>query len=453
MLDDVAISVQNLTKIYKLYNSPKDRLKESLHPLRKKYHKDFYALNDVSFNIKKGETVGIVGRNGSGKSTLLKTITGVLTPSSGTVTVDGKISALLELGAGFNPQLTGIENVYFNGTIMGYTREEIDGKLDEILSFADIGEFVYQPVKTYSSGMFIRLAFAVAVNVDPEILIIDEAMAVGDARFSKKCYDRFRLFKESGKTILLVTHSAEAVKTHADQALFLDEGKLVYQGEPKEAVKLYLRMLFPVQHKVDFSADQTAAAAAAAQKTEQPQEKLYCLEFNDFGDDPKHASPVAQFVWARVVGIQPPNIFHGGEKIAITLKARWDGDRIRDLLLEHELTSNIIIGIRMQSKNGVIVFATNTFLLQNIIDPLQSEECVMDLEITMPQFCQDDYFITPVMSLGTQVRHVGLVTNENLIHLNCIPHRKVFGIVDSDLKLEITQAGDKSTIPSNIGAQ
>src|SRR6266567_2342852 len=149
MSDDIAISVQNLTKIYKLYNSPQDRLKESLHPLRKKYHHDFYALNDVSFEVKKGETVGIIGRNGSGKSTLLKIITGVLTPTSGSVTVNGKISALLELGAGFNPDLTGIENVYFNGTLMGFTREEIDAKVDAILSFADIGEFVFQPIKTY----------------------------------------------------------------------------------------------------------------------------------------------------------------------------------------------------------------------------------------------------------------------------------------------------------------
>ncbi|HPH04166.1 MAG TPA: ABC transporter ATP-binding protein, partial [Spirochaetota bacterium] len=187
MLQDIAISVEHVSKVYRLYDKPVDRLKESLHPLRKKYHRDFHALDDVSFEVKKGETVGIIGQNGSGKSTLLKIITGVLTPSCGQVRVNGRVSALLELGTGFNPELTGIENVYFSGTVMGYTREEMDVRLDEILAFADIGEFVRQPVKTYSSGMFVRLAFAVAIKSNPEIMIVDEALAVGDMNFQAKC--------------------------------------------------------------------------------------------------------------------------------------------------------------------------------------------------------------------------------------------------------------------------
>ena len=196
MNSDIAIKVENLSKIYKLYNRPVDRMKESLHPFRKKYHKEFFALNDVSFELKKGETLGIIGKNGSGKSTLLKIITGVLAPASGSVYVNGKVSALLELGAGFNPEMSGIENVFFQGAIMGYSRQEMDSKIDEILSFADIGEFVYQPVKTYSSGMFARLAFAVAMSVwILTILIVDEALAVGDARFVKKCYERMDVFR------------------------------------------------------------------------------------------------------------------------------------------------------------------------------------------------------------------------------------------------------------------
>ena len=201
-----AISVQDVTKVYRLYDKPIDRLKESMSISHKNYHRDFYALKGLSFQVKKGETVGIIGTNGSGKSTILKIITGVLTPTSGEVNVDGKISALLELGAGFNMDYTGIENVYMNGTMMGYTKKEMDEKLQDILDFAEIGDFVYQPVKTYSSGMFVRLAFALAINVDPEILIVDEALSVGDVFFQSKCYRRMEEIRKKGTTILMVTH-------------------------------------------------------------------------------------------------------------------------------------------------------------------------------------------------------------------------------------------------------
>jgi lipopolysaccharide transport system ATP-binding protein len=244
MNNDISIKVENLTKIYKLYDSPQDRLKESLHPLRKKYHKDFFALNNVSFNIQKGETVGIIGRNGSGKSTLLKIITGVLTPSNGSVSVDGKISALLELGAGFNPLLTGIENIYFNGTLLGYTYEEMDNKLEDILAFADIGQFIYQPVKTYSSGMFIRLAFSVATIVNPDVLIVDEALAVGDELFQRKCFARIRKFTEEGKTILFVTHSGSTIIELCNRAILFDTGELILDGSPKLAVSHYHKLLY-----------------------------------------------------------------------------------------------------------------------------------------------------------------------------------------------------------------
>lgn len=236
MVDDFAIKVKNLTKIYKLYDSPTDRLKEALNPFGKKFHKDFYALNDVSFEIKKGETVGIIGRNGAGKSTLLKIITGIITPTAGSVQVRGKISALLELGAGFNPLLTGLENVYFNGTIMGYTREEVDAKIDDILSFADIGDFIHQPVKTYSSGMFSRLAFAVAISADPEILIVDEALAVGDVAFQYKCYQKMWGMREKGSTLLLVTHSTKHIIEQCNRAMLLNKGAVITYGDNVEDI-------------------------------------------------------------------------------------------------------------------------------------------------------------------------------------------------------------------------
>lgn len=236
---DIAISVQNLTKIYKLYDSPLHRLKETIIPFGKKYHKDFYALKDVSFEIKKGETVGIIGQNGSGKSTLLKIIAGVLSPSSGTVTVNGKVSALLELGAGFNPELTGLENVYFNGTLMGYPREEMDAKLDDILSFADIGDFVHQPVKMYSSGMFVRLAFAVQIMIDPDILIVDEALAVGDAPFQRKCFNIINELKEKGTTLMLVSHDLHAIERHCSKCVYLQNGTVKIRGNVLEVLNVY----------------------------------------------------------------------------------------------------------------------------------------------------------------------------------------------------------------------
>ncbi len=236
-----AIRVENLSKSYRMYDSPLDRLKESLHPLRKKYHRDFFALRDVSFEIEKGATVGIVGKNGSGKSTLLKIITGVLTPTSGAVTVNGRVSALLELGTGFNMELTGIENVYFSGTIMGYTKEEMDGKLDPILSFADIGEFANQPLKTYSSGMYVRLAFAVATYIDPEILIVDEALAVGDMFFQAKCMTKMKKMMDDGATILFVSHDMGTVKSLCKKAVLLECGAVAKNGSASEVADFYMR--------------------------------------------------------------------------------------------------------------------------------------------------------------------------------------------------------------------
>ena len=240
MIDDqIVIKVENLSKAYKLYDRPVDRLKESIHPFRKQYHRDFYALNNISFEVKKGESVGIIGKNGSGKSTLLKILTGVLTPTSGSASVIGKVSSLLELGAGFNFEMTGIENVYFNGTVMGFSKEEMDAKIDEILAFADIGDFVHQPVKTYSSGMFVRLAFAASIAVDPDVLIIDEALAVGDMSFQIKCFGRMNQLREKGATILFVSHSLSTVLSFCKQALYLQQGQQMGFGPATVVVKQY----------------------------------------------------------------------------------------------------------------------------------------------------------------------------------------------------------------------
>lgn len=242
-MSDIVIKVENVSKIYKLYEKPVDRLKESLSITKKKYHREHYALNDVSFEIKRGETVGIIGKNGSGKSTILKIITGVLSQNKGDVFINGKISALLELGAGFNPEFTGIENIYLNGTMTGFTRDEMKNKINDIIEFADIGEFIYQPVKTYSSGMFARLAFAVAININPDILIVDEALSVGDVFFQAKCYKKFDEFKEKGKTILFVSHDLNSIIKYCSETILLNNGKMIAMGSSGKMVDLYKKIL------------------------------------------------------------------------------------------------------------------------------------------------------------------------------------------------------------------
>lgn len=240
MSKNTVIKIQHLTKSYKLYNQHIDRLKESLNMFGKEYHKKFNALNDVSFSIKRGEVVGIIGKNGSGKSTLLKIITGVLSPTDGRVTVDGKITALLELNAGFDGELTGIENVYLNGSINGFSSEQIDEKINDIVSFAELGDFIYQPLKTYSSGMKARLGFAFAINIEPEVLIIDEALSVGDVAFQRKCYAKIEHMCESEEiTVLFVSHSGGAIKQLCDRAILLSAGQIAIDGNPKEVINLY----------------------------------------------------------------------------------------------------------------------------------------------------------------------------------------------------------------------
>lgn len=239
---DTVIEIKNITKIYNLYNKPSDRLKEALFS-RKSRHTEFAALNDVSFDVCKGEILGIIGKNGSGKSTILKIITNVLTPTSGECIVKGKIAALLELGAGFNMEYTGIENIYLNGQMIGFSKEEMDKKLQDIIDFADIGEHIFQPVKTYSSGMFARLAFSVAISVDPDILIVDEALSVGDVFFQNKCYRRFEEFRDKGKTILFVTHDMGSVIRYCNRCVLLNAGKKVGEGKPQEMVDLYKRIM------------------------------------------------------------------------------------------------------------------------------------------------------------------------------------------------------------------
>jgi len=241
--DETVVKITNLVKEYKMYARKKDRFMEAIFPSVNDKHGTFKAMDDVSLELKKGEILGILGKNGAGKSTLLKMVTGVVTPTSGSVEVKGKVSSLLELGIGFNPDLTGYENIYQHGQVMGMSNEQIESKKQEIIDFADIGDHLYQPVKTYSSGMFARLAFACAINVEPEILIVDEALSVGDMSFQLKCFKKFEEFKKQGKTILFVTHSVGEVLRNCTRAIILENGRKIYDGDVKTGVDKYKKLM------------------------------------------------------------------------------------------------------------------------------------------------------------------------------------------------------------------
>lgn len=282
--EEIAIAVENVNKIYKLYDRPRDRMFEALGLSKQKKYHEKYALSDVSFHVKKGECVGIIGTNGSGKSTILKIITGVLNQTSGNVSVKGRISALLELGAGFNMEYTGLENIYLNGTMNGFSEEEIDAKLQDILDFADIGDYVKQPCKTYSSGMFVRLAFSVGINIEPEILIVDEALSVGDVFFQAKCYHKFEEFKQMGKTIIFVSHDLSSIAKYCDRVILLDQGVKLGEGSPKEMIDDFKRVLVgqyqtPEEKSENKSLLEDEALQEAVRKKEKKQEETNTLEY------------------------------------------------------------------------------------------------------------------------------------------------------------------------------
>ena len=335
-MNEVAVETENLCKIYKLYDKPSDRVLEALKLTRKCKHRDYYALDNVSFKFYKGETIGIVGKNGSGKSTLLKMLSGVLTPTNGTLKVNGRISALLELGAGFNGEYTGIENIYLNGSIMGYSKEQMEKRVEDIIKFADIGDYINQPVKTYSSGMFVRLAFAVAINVDPDILIVDEALAVGDVRFQLKCMKKFLEFKSKGITIIYVSHDTNSIKRFCERAIWINEGRLMADGNVDVVTDRYLDYL------------KVLDAEQQNQKIEEMSEKKCKNKNTESGDN-----------IAELISIQMFN--SKGEKInEIEYGMQVDVEieyKVHDITIEHP-----VLGIAILRVDNLYICGVNTLL-------------------------------------------------------------------------------------------
>ena len=360
------IQVSHLTKMYKLYEKPSDRLKEALGVSRKKRYREHYALHDINFDVKEGECVGIIGTNGSGKSTILKIITGVLNPTEGSVTVDGRISALLELGAGFNGEYSGLENVYLNGTMIGFTKEEIDARLDDILSFADIGDFIYQPVKTYSSGMFVRLAFAVAINIDPEVLIVDEALSVGDVFFQAKCFHKFEEFKKQGKTILIVSHDLSSIAKYCDRVILLNNGVMLDQGSPKAMVDMYKQLLVHQDPVKQAEGEPPKRPDAQDDWRTGFQVNPNTLEYGD-----KQAE-IVDFVVLDSKGYQS-NTIDKGSMFKIKMRVHFNQD-----------IQEPIMAYTFKNIQGTEITGTNTMYEKvSVEEPFAGKECVVTFEQEM----------------------------------------------------------------------
>lgn len=372
--DDIAIRVQNLSKCYEIYDTPRDRLKQFVMPrvrslagrAHKQYFREFWALKDVSFEIKKGETVGIIGRNGSGKSTLLQIICGTLNPTSGSVETRGRIAALLELGSGFNPEFTGRENVYMNASVLGLSNEEIDARFDDIAAFADIGQFIEQPVKSFSSGMYVRLAFAVIANVDADILVVDEALAVGDAVFTQKCMRFIRRFQENG-SLIFVSHDTASVQNLCKAGIWLKNGQVEQAGTAKSVSEAYLQYtlqeIYGNESTLTSIAPMTIGDEASAQETIPDTGTLPAIDYgavatvrNNIDTAKGWKSGQADIVSVSLTHLSPghENVFEGGERVRMSVRAK-----------AHEPLQNPILGFLVRDRLGQDLFGENTLPFTN----------------------------------------------------------------------------------------
>ena len=424
MKADTVINVEHVSKIYKLYDDPLDRIKETFHPFKRQYHRDFYALNDVSFSVRKGEILGVVGRNGCGKSTLLQILTGVLTPSGGTVAVHGKVSALLELGAGFNPELSGLENVYFKSSLLGCSEKETKAKMNDILEFADIGEFIGQPVKMYSSGMFVRLAFAVAINVNPDILIIDEALSVGDYRFRQKCMRKFDSFLRDNKTILFVTHDQGAVAQFCTRAIWLKDGEVYQDGDPVDICRDYVSFMSygetadnDTKTNLDPS-DQHAALSSDPAGGERKKQSIKWQKTdgcNSFGRGGAIISRVAFYTKSDGRKIE---IFESGTRVVFCVE-----------VIAKKNIESPIVGFHLKNAKGINLLGLNNAAAGIKIGPmLDGDVKIVEFDFDLPFLNDGLYSLSPAVAEGTQAEHIQhhwvhdayvfrVIIHDELVHL------------------------------------
>lgn len=424
--EEIAIAVDHISKVYKLYDKPMDRMVEALGLTKKKKYREHFALSDVSFQVKKGECVGIIGTNGSGKSTILKIITGVLNPTGGTLTVNGRIQALLELGAGFNMEYTGIENIYLNGTMNGFTEQEIAGRMQDILDFADIGDYVKQPVKTYSSGMFVRLAFSVAINIDPEILIVDEALSVGDVFFQAKCYHKFEEFKKMGKTIIFVSHDLSSVSKYCDRVVLLNQGVKLGEGSPKEMIDDYKRVLVG-QYELPESKSESSLLndeqiQVAVQKKAAKQDTSKLLEYGT------KEAVIEQFYMTDDRGTESKSIIKGSE-FTIHMKVRFMADLPAP-----------IFAFSIKTVKGTEITGTNTMFEKTFLEPVKAG-AVKDITFTQKMSLQGGEYLLSFGVTGYdgndfQVYH----RLYDALDLTVISDKNTVGFYDMDSKVTVKDA-------------
>lgn len=424
--EEIAIAVDHISKVYKLYDKPMDRMVEALGLTKKKKYREHFALSDVSFQVKKGECVGIIGTNGSGKSTILKIITGVLNPTGGTLTVNGRIQALLELGAGFNMEYTGIENIYLNGTMNGFTEQEIESRMQDILDFADIGDYVKQPVKTYSSGMFVRLAFSVAINIDPEILIVDEALSVGDVFFQAKCYHKFEEFKKMGKTIIFVSHDLSSVSKYCDRVVLLNQGVKLGEGSPKEMIDDYKRVLVG-QYELPESKSESSLLndeqiQVAVQKKAAKQDTSKLLEYGT------KEAVIEQFYMTDDRGTESKSIIKGSE-FTIHMKVRFMADLPAP-----------IFAFSIKTVKGTEITGTNTMFEKAFLEPVKAG-AVKNITFTQKMSLQGGEYLLSFGVTGYdgndfQVYH----RLYDALDLTVISDKNTVGFYDMDSKVMVKDA-------------
>lgn len=427
MKTETAIKLKNISKIYKLYDTPKDRVKESINPFTSKLHKEFYALKNVSFELKRGETIGVIGKNGSGKSTLLKIIAGVLSPTSGDLAVNGKITSLLELGAGFNPEYTGIENIFLNGTIMGYTREEMELKLPAIMEFADIGDFINKPVKQYSSGMFARLAFSTVISFEPDILIVDEALAVGDVFFQQKCNIYMKNQMEN-TTKLLVTHDMNAIANMVDRAILMSNGEVKFDGEPLEALELYTKEL----HSTIFETPKKDSSSLTPQT-------LNTL------DESWNEIPVDKLGGALETKITHYLIKVNADKYKGFIK-RNDTVNINFIISSSREIKDLIIGYLVNDKHGNNIFGENS-LTSGFVNLELVEEGIYNVQMSFewPEIKEGHYFLTLGIGEGMhELSHIIQCWAHNVFEFNAIsPNKTIHALFNNNIRsLDVKKVKD-----------
>ncbi|MCW6037299.1 ABC transporter ATP-binding protein [Spirulina subsalsa FACHB-351] len=423
-MSETIIALDNVSKCYRRYHRPIDRLKEILLP-GKKHSQKFWALQDINLEVYQGETLGIIGQNGSGKSTLLQIIAKTLTPTTGTVHIQGRVAALLELGSGFNPDFTGRQNVFFNGQILGLTKKEIEAKFDTIAAFADIGDFLDQPIKTYSSGMAVRLAFAVAAHTDAQILIVDEALAVGDAKFQARCMKKIRQLQGDGVTLLFVSHDLSSVKFLCESAILLNQGRILEQGTPKFVANRYIALLSS-DHHTDHSSDMIALEKS--HKVETEKSNAFADNIPNEQDYHRHGNAFAEIKSAIITNLDNIDLkgkVETGSKFKLRVNIQGNND-----------LDDIVVGLSLRTLTGVILYGTNTYLLKKSIPSLSKHQSTV-VEFEVPCFLNKGLYSISIGVHSTEGISYDWI--DDLVLLEVINARLCDGLIDLNAEVNLPE--------------